>query len=354
MPQENPTDMPWKTQGKLPLLFQPRSDDPSDRSLETLLEGLERHQEWVRARLLEHGALRFRGFDTEKPEDFEAVARLISPSLGNDYMGTSPRDRVTDYVFNASELPDYFPIPQHCEMSFCAKPPTHLFFFCLEPCTAGTGETPLCDFRQVWKDLDPKVRERFESRGIRIVRNYASPDADPSDNPTQLKSWPEMFETLDRAAVEERCRQEGFEPEWSADGALKLVSQQPASRTHPLTGERAWFNHITTFHLTTALSEYKRIAAFRPTDRHRGLVKIAEQLEEKLRQKPFEEQAMHSMHLDGSEFRTEDLEHVRDVVWQNLVVDSWQRGDIVAIDNFAVSHGRLPYEGPRRIAVCWS
>ena len=27
---------------------------------------------------------------------------------------------------------------------------------------------------------------------------------------------------------------------------------------------------------------------------------------------------------------------------------------VVAIDNFAVSHGRLPYSGPRLIAVAWA
>lgn len=350
MSHAEPTNMPWTTSGQLPLLFQPKRD----ASLDTLLEGLETHQSWVRARLLERGALRFRGFETKTPEDFESVARRISPTLGNDYMGTSPRDHVTDYVFNASELPDYFPIPQHCEMSFCAKPPGHLFFFCVEPCAAGSGETPLCDFRAVWKAIDPAVRDRFEAGGIRIVRNYASPNADPSENPTQLKSWPDMFQTTDREAIEARCRDEGFEPVWRADGGLKLVSEQPVSRAHPETGDVAWYNHITTFHLTTALSEYKRIAAFRPTERHQGLVQIATQLEESLRKRPFEEQAMHSMRLDGTEFPEADLEHVRDVVWDHLVVDRWERGDIVAIDNASVSHGRLPYEGPRQIAVCWS
>jgi hypothetical protein len=45
---------------------------------------------------------------------------------------------------------------------------------------------------------------------------------------------------------------------------------------------------------------------------------------------------------------------VRDVVWRHLVPTPWQRGDVVAIDNHSTSHGRLPYEGPRHIAVCWA
>lgn len=350
------TDMPWTTCGELPLVFQPQDENPESRSVTSLVTGIEEHQEWVQDRLVEHGAFRFRGFDTKQPEDFERIARAVSPKLGNEYMGTSPRNSMTDYVFNASELPDYFPIPQHCEMSFCADPPSHLFFFCMEAPAPESGETPLCDFRKVWQALDPDVRSRFEEGGIRIVRNYASPHGrdDEETNPNELKSWPDIFNTTDRKAVEEQCRAEGFEPEWSEGDALKLVSTQPVAKNHPISGETAWYNHITTFHLTTALSEYRRIAEYRPTERHQGLVQIATALEKRLRAQPGEAQAMHSTRLDGSEFPPEDLEHVRDVVWQNLVVEPWEKGDVIAIDNASVSHGRLPYEGDRRIVVCWS
>ena len=349
-------EMPWTVSGTLPLLFEPNDAVRDAASVDGLVEGLEKHRGWVQERLVEHGAFRFRGFGAEKPEDFERIARAVSPNLGNDYMGTSPRDAITDYVFNASELPDFFPIPQHCEMSFCADPPAHLFFFCMEAPEENCGETPLCDFRKVWNALDVEVRSRFEEGGIRIVRNYASPHANQGEeaNPNELKSWPEIFDTTDRDAVDARCRAEGFEPVWSEGDALKLISTQPVTKDHPVSGETAWYNHITTFHLTTALSEYKRIAEFRPTERHRGLVQIATTLEERLRKQPGEAQAMHSMRLDGSEFPPEDLEHVRDVVWRHLVVEPWRKGDVLAIDNASISHGRLPYEGDRRIVVCWS
>jgi hypothetical protein len=82
--------------------------------------------------------LLLRGFDVEKARDFERVSRVIDPELQNEYLGTSPRDGLMDYVFNASELPDFFPIPQHCEMSFCARPPRRVFFCCLtEPAVGG-------------------------------------------------------------------------------------------------------------------------------------------------------------------------------------------------------------------------
>ncbi len=318
---------------------------------------------WLRERapeiegvLARHGAIRFRGFAVETPEDFEAIARAIAPDLQSEYLGTSPRDPVSGKVFNASELPGFYPIPQHCEMSFCAHPPRRVFFCALEPPVEGSGETPLCDFRQVWRDLDPGVRERFLERGLRIVRNYSGPagaEAAQAD-PLQLKRWDEMFGTTDRTAVEERSRREGFEPVWLEGDGLRLLSTQPVFRDHPVTGERAWHNHLTTFHLSTAVGEYERIVRLRPTERHRALLEMARALEAEAAQKPAEQQAMHCTALDGSEIPREDVEHVRDVVWRHMVIEPWLRGDVVAIDNFAVAHGRLPYEGPRRVVVCWA
>ena len=72
---------------------------------------------------------------------------------------TSPRDAVKPggYVFSASELPGFYPIPAHNEMSFTAHPPRRIFFACtIAP--EKFGETPLVDFRGVWRDLDPELR----------------------------------------------------------------------------------------------------------------------------------------------------------------------------------------------------
>lgn len=340
----------FQLSGSLPLRVEPNGDS----RVAALLDGLRADPADVDARLVEHGAVLLRGFDVAGPGDFEAIARAIAPDLKRDYLGTSPRNAVTDYVFNASELPDYFPIPQHCEMSFCAQPPRRVFFCCLVAPAEGSGETPLCDFRAVWRALDPCVRARFEARGIRIIRNYSGPGADDSQDPMRLKRWDEMFPTRDRAEVEARCRAEGFEPTWLPGDGLRLVSSQPVFRDHPVTGERVWFNHLTTFHRGSPAAEYRRIAELRPTQRHRGLLALAQALEAKARAKPAIEQSMHCTALDGSEFDDADLEHLRDVVWKHLVVTPWRRGDVLAIDNASVSHGRLPYEGPRHVVVCWS
>ena len=335
--------------GDLPLVVEPGGE----RSAEALAHWLAEEHAEVATRLRTHGALLFRGFDVGDPAAFERVARAITPSLGREYLGTSPRNALTDYVFSASELPGWYPIPQHCEMTFLARPPRQLFFWCgVAPVGVG-GETPLVDFRKVQAALDPAVRRRFVEGGIRIVRNYGGPERRRL-TPFQLKRWDEMFLTTDRAIVEEKCRQEGFAATWLPGGRLRLVSRQPALRAHPDTGEPVWHNHAQVFHVGTGAAEYRRIFRERRDLRSFGLWLLARALELVERRKEGDERALHCTYADGGEIPDADLEHLRDVIWQHMVRFRWRTGDVVAIDNYAVSHGRMPYRGPRQIAVAWA
>jgi alpha-ketoglutarate-dependent taurine dioxygenase len=239
-------------------------------------------------------------------------------------------------------------------MSFTAHPPRKLFFCCLVEPAAGSGETPLADFRKVLRSLDPQLVKKYEEKGLRIVRNYAGPDGGGRFDLWRLKRWDEMFLTADRASVEARCRAEGFEPIWTGGGGLRLVSTQPIVRRHPETGEPVWHNHVTTFHVSQAAGEYARIQKLRPSLRHFLVWQLARVLETLQRRKPADERAMQCGWADGSEIPDADVEAVREAVWKHLVAVPWRRGDVVAIDNFAVSHGRLPYSGPRNVAVAWA
>jgi alpha-ketoglutarate-dependent taurine dioxygenase len=66
-----------------------------------------------------------------------------------------------------------------------------------------------------------------------------------------------------------------------------------------------------------------------------------------------EDQGMNTLYGDGTVISDADMENVRDAVWKNLVAYPWKEGDIVMVDNRFVSHGRLPYSGPRSIIVAW-
>jgi alpha-ketoglutarate-dependent taurine dioxygenase len=321
-----------------------------------LLAFIDEHRSWLRDQLHTRGAALLRGFGLRTPAQFEAAARAVEPELKNEYLGTSPRDALTPHVFSASELPPYYPIPQHCEMTFVKQPPRRLMFACLVAPQRG-GETPLCDMRTVAAELDPAVRERFERGGIRIIRNYGGPSGKGRLDLWQLKRWDEIFQTTDRAAVEARCAEEGVftDLRWGPGDRLRLISEHDALREHPETGVPVWFNHVQVFHLSTAASELRRIYRRTSDLRSRLLWRFAQMaVAGKRRFTAIDEQALHCTYRDGREIDVADLEHVRDTIWRHMIAEPWQQGDMVVIDNFAVAHGRLPYRGARQVVVAWA
>jgi alpha-ketoglutarate-dependent taurine dioxygenase len=334
----------------MPLLVRPERDTSS----EALVDWIGDNHNYLRRAMTLHGAVLFRGFSIYDARAFERVASAIDPELKDRYLGTSPRKGLTEKVFSASELPGHYPIPQHCEMTFIAEPPRRLFFCCLVEPRHG-GETPLADFRRVYRDLDPRVRDRFIERGVRIIRNYDGPGAGKRLDPWKLKRWDEMFGTTDRSEVEAECRRQGFAFDWLPGGRLRLVSHQPAVRNHPESGEPTWFTHLQVFHLGSAPAEYRRIYARTGEARIWALTQLSSAMVAvKRRLKSPEDHALHCTYRDGTEIPEADIEHVRDVIWKHMVAIPWRRGDVVAIDNHAVSHGRLPYRGDREIVVAWS
>lgn len=337
----------------LPLIVEPGD---SDVTASRLAGQLARENGWAQAQLRAHGALLFRGFAIDDARDFEQVARAIEPNLAKDYLGTSPRDAVTTHVFNASELPSYYPIPQHIEMSFVPQPPRTLFFACLVAPQGPGGETPLVDFRAVLRDLDPTVRARFEQLGVRNIRNYDGPGSPRQRDLWMLKRWDEMFRTTDKAEVERIAHAHGFQTQWKALDRLALINTQPATRPHPETGEPIWFNHVQVFHPAAAAGEYLRIARRQgPALRYLGLAAFAAVLvAAKRRLRDETEQAMYCSYGDGSPISDRTVDAVRTAIWNNLVFPRWQRGDVLVIDNRAIGHGRMPYRGSRRVVVAWA
>jgi alpha-ketoglutarate-dependent taurine dioxygenase len=139
-----------------------------------------------------------------------------------------------------------------------------------------------------------------------------------------------VFQTSDKAAVEEYCRQAGIGVEWKEDNGLRTRQVRQAVARHPHTGEFVWFNHAAFFHVSTL--EPSISAAL-----------LAQ----------FDEQDLPSMSYygDGAPFEPQVLAALREAYRQETVSFPWQRGDILMLDNMLAAHGRAPYEGPRKIVV---
>lgn len=305
---------------------------------------------WVQQSLLRHGALLLRGFDVADARGFEEVARAVAPALRADYLGTPVR-RLTEHVFPASELPGGYPIAPHCEMSYLRTPPSRVFFGCLEPPARGSGETPLADFRRVWRALEPALRERFARGGIAIVRSFVGP-ASRVRRRWQLERWDEFFATRERAEVERRCAAEGIGFTWTEDDGLRLRITQPVTRTHPESGETVWYNQFAAHHLASSAWTYPRIFRLRPTLHHLAYWQLVRLTVHLKRRSPSASLAYFCTYADGSPIPDADVQALLDTIWRHTVLVPWQRGDVLAIDNRAIAHGRMPFRGPRRVVAC--
>jgi alpha-ketoglutarate-dependent taurine dioxygenase len=91
-----------------------------------------------------------------------------------------------------------------------------------------------------------------------------------------------------------------------------------------------WFEHAAFFH----------ISSLEPAVRDALLA------EYKTEDLPF-----NTYYGDGSPIESSVLNEIRDAYRQAAARFPWQEGDVLLIDNMLTSHGREPYEGPRKIVV---
>ena len=163
-----------------------------------------------------------------------------------------------------------------------------------------------------------------------------------------------MFLTSDKDLVSRKCKDNGIEFEWMDGDRLRLITRTPAIISHPVTGTKAWYNHTQVFHLDASVYEYFHINKYQKSWKSVFFNYFSKLLVYLKKNKNPMDQSMHVLFGDGSEIPSSYVKHLEEIIWKNMAIYPWRKGDVIAIDNFSTSHGRLPYEGKRDIWVCWS
>jgi alpha-ketoglutarate-dependent taurine dioxygenase len=324
-------------QRRLPVIVTPGSLGLSADGIESLLAALRVHGDLFSELKLKHGAILFRDFGLADSADFFTFARSYFSAGPRPYHGgVSPRSSVAHNIYESTRVPPSYCIPQHHELSYIARPPGEICFYCEVEPTQG-GETPLSDSRLIYRRLRPDLRDEFERKQLRYHRYLFGPKWHPVWKLLNRWlgfqcSWMETFSTTDQHQVEVFVKDQGLELIWDDRSASAMVSNLlPAVKEHPVTGEKAWFNMVTTFLVTPRMHGKPKVMFY-------------EFMYPNPLTRPF-----HVIFGTGEPIPEAFVDSIGETIDAATVKFPWEKGDLLLIDNLAVAHGRQPFRGERKI-----
>ena len=281
----------------------------------------------IKSKLLQCGAVLFKSYGIEGMAKLEDCVNAF-PGEPLDYIdGNSPRTKLQGKVYTSTEFPAEAFISLHNELSYSKKWPRHLFFCCVTPAQEG-GSTSIADSRNILKKLSPEIVETFKTKGVQYIRNLHSGNGIGP-------SWMDTFETEDKHTVERHCEENDVLYKWDSRDNLRLIQNRTATIQHPETGEEVWFNQADQFHPSTNSKDvYEALVGLYEDDLHA--------------------MPQYACFQDGTEIPVEMLDEIRSVTKDVTVNFTWEKGDLMIVDNVLAAHGRTPFKGPRKILVSMS
>lgn len=298
----------------LPLVIEPRM-----KSVD-LGAWVANHRDWLDQELHRYGGILFRGFGLAVQSDFELFLRPYADELLHYREGATPRSDRGHNIYTSTEFPPEETIALHNELSYVNTWPMKIWFFCTQPPATG-GETPIADMRRVYRRLSPETIERFAGQGWQLVRNLGYGFG---------PGWRSAYRVETREEAVRYFREAEIEFEWKEGDRLRTRQVRPAIASHPRTKETVWFNHAAFWHVSSLKPELRRM--FTQEFGEDGL--------------PYS-----TYYGDGSRIEEPVAEELREAYRAETVLFSWQRGDVLMLDNMLVAHGRNPFTGPREILV---
>ncbi|NHN25924.1 TauD/TfdA family dioxygenase [Flavobacterium jejuense] len=281
---------------------------------------LQENKENIENFIATEGALLIRGLSISDGEEFGQTLKLLfGEDLVNYTYRSTPRRKLSESnVYSATEYHASETIPQHNENAYSNSWPMRIGFLCMTPATK-MGNTPISDSRVAYQEIPSEIREEFERKKIMYVRNYSEIDL----------PWEEVFQTDDKRMVEQFCKENSLEFEWTSNG-LRTKQTNQATLLHPTTNEKLWFNQAHLFHSSS----------------------LGKEVEESLIDLVGEDFLPRNTFFgDGTPIDRESLDIIRTVFENTKFSFNWEKGDLLLLDNMLYTHGRQPYEGDRKILV---
>lgn len=307
--------------------FPVQYDFQNQLSSSEILHWYQENEAEIQESIYDKGAILMKNTNISTIDDFHVFTEGAFPKFRNYIDGNYPRKQLKDHVYISTEYDPKFDITMHNELSYSENWPSKLVLGCCIPPEEG-GETPLIDSREICRTISKELLEELERKEIKYIRNlHGGSGMGPS--------WQETFETEEKAKTEKICHSLNIQFEWKANNGLRLVSKRPATRRHPVTGEKVWFNQVDQYH-----------PSHFPEEVYETLMMVYEGDESEL--------PLNVSFGDNSPISIDIIKEITGVMNQLMIVRKWDKSDIVVIDNMLVGHGRKSYKGNRKIIVSMS
>lgn len=292
-----------------------------------LNEGIDKAVSWasknatsIDAHLKKKGVILIRGLPIYNNKEYgQVITQLFDEPLIQYVYRSTPRTEMRGYVYTATEYPATEVIPQHNENAYTNVWPMRLGFYCEKPALKN-GNTPLADSRLIYDKIHSEIKEKFSRKKLMYVRNYGNADL----------PWTEVFQTTDKRQVEKYCNENRIDFLWIDDNQLRTKQIVPAIAKHPSTHEYLWFNQAHLFHISN----------------------LTKNMQQDLLSIYAEEDLPRNCYYGDHESLEEDvLNEIRGIYNEVTFSFSWEKGDLLLIDNMLYSHGRQTYSGDRKVLV---
>ncbi|MBN4004358.1 MAG: TauD/TfdA family dioxygenase [Nostoc sp. LPT] len=256
---------------------------------------LELDKEGIISLFKANGILLFRGFDVDV-DIFKEFTNLLSIDFIN-YAGGAFSRRVINEDETLLSVNDFkSEIKLHGEMYYQQNIPLMLWFFCANP-PVEDGETTVCDGRQFFNEISSSTKELFSKKKLKFTVRISQED------------WQKKYQTDDLNQLEEMCQKNNTHLTVNNDKSILV-------------------EYISSAIIPSRCGKYQVfINSLLPT----------KQLSPKILN--FE---------DDSEIPEEVVSELNEIAEKITTEISWQKGDILMIDNTRILHGRRSFADDKR------
>jgi alpha-ketoglutarate-dependent taurine dioxygenase len=242
-----------------------------------------------------YGVLLFRGFENNA-DIFKEFSNLLSTNF-IDYAGGAFVRRVINGDKTLLSVNDFqFEIKLHGEMYYQKNIPLMVWFFCANPASQN-GETTVCDGRAFFNQISSPTKELFDNKKLKFTAHMSKDE------------WHKKYQTDDVNRLKEMCKNNQTYLNIYEDESITLEYICPAV-------------------ISSRCGQYQVfINSLLPTKQlNPNILKFD----------------------DNSDIPDDVMSELNEIAEKLTTEISWQKGDILMIDNTRIMHGRRAFSDEKR------